>query len=766
MAKNISVQKKTVSTLKTKVQNTPFTNWLDQVLTWGIGLLCLFISICFYLGTYDTAFVKITLLQTGGIVLLTFWAALLAVQKRGPVAKQNLPWILPFLIYFGWNFLITLFAPYPLDAFDEILRYVLYFGLSLLILDRFTQNSARILTKCIILAAWISCVYGLLQVVDRWLPGADIMPWRGYFGTRIFSTHANPNFFADFLVFSSCLIFAEYMRLKQKRLLVLLAIILIDLFFSECKGAWLGFAASGALITALYTNCSARIKPYAKRLNMAAAVLLIGAGLLVGVYAAKRFQSVSFRTYTWAAVFDMVQDSPVLGTGIGSFKTIYPAYRKPQIFYIEKMHNNETQHAENEYLEQWATAGTVGLALFLYFIFFVLYTGWRGLKRREGIWDDSAWMTVGYMAAFFGICVHGLFDVSIRFVSTGLFFALFAALTVRLNMPDFWVIKEEPAPAKKGWLWLMRIVLAAAVIWLVYYFIYLFSQTALDMEKNSFGNGLVTIISWGVFCGLTLLGTGVYLRAAWFAKWVRVPLVLLLSIWPLQLVCGLFTAEHYFGLATGFALRNNVDGALDFYQKAIALNPFHMPLRQYRAYILRNTMDLQRSYSPLKGDVPLRPGQQPLTDYERVVRDLALVKQHAPNNALLYHAYGEFYYMYAKYFTQLSLNDPLDYRRAEYAKKAVENMELAKKSFQRFLLLDPVYDSTYVYMTDIAMMERNPDEAQRWIDAYRRGPQGVIEKEFLQTHEHNARLEYMEQRLRQPPFIYWWKNPPEKSLKE
>ena len=68
-----------------------------------------------------------------------------------------------------------------------------------------------------------------------------------------------------------------------------------------------------------------------------AAVLLAAAVVLAGVYASKRFQSVSFRAYTWASTFAMVQDSPVAGTGVGSFKTIYPAYRKPQIFYIEKI---------------------------------------------------------------------------------------------------------------------------------------------------------------------------------------------------------------------------------------------------------------------------------------------------------------------------------------------------------------------------------------------------------------------------------------------
>ena len=216
-----------------QASGSPFSSWIDRALAWGVGLLCLFISISFYTGTYDTAYVKITLFQMGSVALAALWISLLLVQKRSPLTRQNWLWLLPFVVYFGWNLLSYLCGPYKMEGFEEALRYGLYFLLSLLILDRFNTRAARILTRCIIVAAWISCGYGLLQVLDRWLPGADLMPWRGFFGARIFSTHANPNFFADFLVFSSFIILSEYLRTKYKRLLVLLGILLIDLFFSE-----------------------------------------------------------------------------------------------------------------------------------------------------------------------------------------------------------------------------------------------------------------------------------------------------------------------------------------------------------------------------------------------------------------------------------------------------------------------------------------------------------------------------------------------------
>ncbi len=742
---------------QTKQKTGRFVSFVDKALSWGVGFLCLLVSISFYTGTYDTAFVKITLFQTGGLVLSALWLSLLAVQKRWPLTRKNAVWFLPFLLYFGWNFLGYAFNPYKLVGFDEFFRYVLYFFLSIIILDRFNENSAKVLTKCIIWAAWISCLYGIVQVLDRWIVGVDIMPWRGFFGTRIFSTHANPNFFADFVVFSSCIVTAEYLRTKQKSLLALLAVASIDLFFSESKGAWIGCAASVTFFSALYTYGITGVKKHLRKAHIAAALLLLGAMILTGVYAAKRFQSVSFRAYTWASTFSMVQQSPIMGTGVGSFKAIYPAYRKPQIFYIEKAHNNETQHAENEFLEQWATAGTVGLVLFLGLLFFVIYVGSCGIKsmaqeaRKSGHkLAAQTWWLLGYTSAFFGILVHSFFDISIRFVSTGLFFAVFAALIVRLVMPAEQESDRLPASSSGLWLGISRFVLVAGVCYVGYYVIYMFGQTAANIAAKGLGEWLLKCCAWTVLIGVVVAVGWLYIKVSWIARWVRVPVVLLMSLLPVYVVFGFFLSDHYYGIAAAFSGKGLLDGALDFYNKAIVANPLIPSYRQYRAYILRQTMDLSKTFSPLKGDK-----KEPSNDYDRALKDLKYVEKHVPNHAMLHQAFGEFYYTYAVYFSKLSQTARLGFEQADYHQKAVENMEQAKKSFQHSLLLDPVNEATYVYLTSIALMEHQPAQAQAWIDAYRRGPKEVTEPAFLDSHKRSGKLDQLQMRLWQPPFNYF-----------
>ena len=76
----------------------------------------------------------------------------------------------------------------------------------------------------------------------------------------------------------------------------------------------------------------------------------------------------------------MMKSSPIIGSGIGTFYIEYPAWRRPQIFFIEGKHNTETDHSENEYLEVWYDEGTLGFGIFLLVLITFLSMGFRNLR--------------------------------------------------------------------------------------------------------------------------------------------------------------------------------------------------------------------------------------------------------------------------------------------------------------------------------------------------------------------------------------------------
>lgn len=753
----MSAKKKNPSPINT-IQTTPSQNdavlsrtavFLRKAILQVTGWLCLLVSVSFFTATYDTAQVKLTLLHCGATVLMALWAALKAAEHKSPFTRKNFSFLLPVFAYLAWNIFSFLFLPYKLEAAEEFIRILMYGGITLLIACEFSRREVRVLTKFILAAAWISFAYAILQMIDGFFPGTDFMPWRGFFMRRVFSTHANPNFFGAFVIFASALAGAQYLFTRKKSLLVLLGIGLLGLFFTESKGAWLAYAATLLCFAGIYTNflMHGTTQKHLKKINWAALCLLLVALAGTGFYASKRFQSVSFRTFTWLSSFEMVQDAPVMGTGPGSFKIIYPAYRRPQIFYIENSHNTETQHAENEYLEQWATTGTVGLAVFLWLVGFIFICALRNLKETRNERTDQSLLErnvylLGYASALFGLMMHAFVDISLRFASSGLFFAIFCGVILALCKEESTAENFSPSPSPSWLLWTARVILCGALAYGTSYVLIQFSQLTKVLSISSFGEGFLIVVSWTVFLFSVLGVSFIYLRSGFLSRQASVNLLLAASIPFLLVFYGFFQANHYYSLGVSLVSRGNAEGALGYFTKAITLNPFQTEYRQYRANTLAMTLNLTDTFSPLRGDK-----KSPSNDYERALADFAAVRQQAPNHVLLHHNIGQLYYTMALRQAQSTQNASgiAEYERlSQYAR---ENMQQAKLAFEHALKLDPVNPDTYAFLTSIALMERNPAQAQHWIDAYRAGPAGVTEPEFLEKNKKNPRFAILQNQV-------------------
>ncbi len=711
---------------------SPCAMFIRAALPHALGALTLLVSVAFFTGTYDSAHVKLTLLQVGATLLLTLWAAFTLTARKNPFTRHNLPYVLPLLVYMAWQTLAFVCFPYKLEAAEEFLRLWLYAGIIGLIACEFTAQNIQTLTKWILAAAWISLTYGALQILNIWVPGADLLPWHGFFGKRVFSTHANPNFFGAFVVFVSGLAGAQCLRTRQKSLLVLLALGLLNLIFTESKGAWLAYAGGIVFFTFTYTNFISPLKKHIKKINMAAVLCLLVALGAAGVYSAKRFQSVSFRTYTWLSAFEMVKDSPILGTGPGSFKLVYPAYRRPQIFYIENAHNNETQHAENELLEQAATGGIPGLVLALW-VLAVLFAGtFRAL--RQGPQDDPRrFALLGYSVAGAGLLLHSVVDISVHFASSGLLLAVFIGVVYALllnNEPP--AVPAQPARYPRTLLGLQMLAglgaLAVAGI-----SAYEFYRVLRNMAVQTVGEGILWGLAAGTF-GACVLGV-LYVYGQVLRKTNRVAVcgVLLAALVPMVFFMRVFVANHYYSLGVALVQMGQPQAALGAFNDAIVRYPFSAAYRQYRANVFAMTLDLRKRFDSNRAD-----NLAARTDFDRALDDFRFVLKHTPNHALLHQNIGQLYYSLGMKQLQAARQAPG--QAFFYNQLAQENFDLAKKAFVKALALDPVYDTTYALLANMALMRRDADEAQHWITTYEKGPVGVTEPEFLARHKNNPQM--------------------------
>jgi len=468
-----------------------FQKVLKNIILYGLPILYFAIAVSFYLGTYDSAQIKITLLQCGGLFLLMSWLVLKVEQADLSFFKSNFIYLIPILLFLVSGFISFAGSPYKLVSFNEFIRRFIYVGFALIVITEFDDENKLLLIKnWLIFAAYVVCIYGLMQILDyKFFPkdpngfgigkGLDPFLWRQAFAYRAMSTFGNPNFFGDFLIVMSPITLALFFRKKNLYLIFLWLLIVINTFATFSKGALLGLGSGLVVFAVVYvlTFLKDKISRRLKSIIIGAVLVIVlgGLGTFVFTLSMSRTDSLSFRVYTWLATWDMINTNPVLGTGIGTFYVTYPAYRRPQIFFIEGKHNTESDHPENEYLEVWFDEGTIGFAIFILLIVFVFTLGYKNLlylQSGNGTRDGPlAYIQLGVIAAFAAKLTHDSFCVSLRFVSSGVMLWLLVGITIAIAVQ---LAKNKIEPKKINISKMGKTAIQAVIILVFGYGIYFF----------------------------------------------------------------------------------------------------------------------------------------------------------------------------------------------------------------------------------------------------------------------------------------------------
>ncbi|MDR1522441.1 MAG: O-antigen ligase family protein [Endomicrobium sp.] len=414
---------------------------LQQIVVYGMSVLYFFMAISFYLGTYDSAQIKITIFHVGGIFVIMSWLLLKLEEGNLSFLKKNSIYLLPLILFLCSGVVSLICSPFKLASLNDFIRRFIYSGIVFVLIDQFSNDKSLSKLKSWLLAATaIVCFYGILQILDYYvMPGLDPFMWRQAFGDRIMSTFGNPNFFGDFLIVMSPILLALCICQKNVFLFFLWLMIVLCVYNTVSKGAWLGFTAGLFIFSIIYIFVLLRNK-LNKKIIIISSICLLG---LVSIFGfgtyrktLERTDSASFRIFTWLSTWEMINTHPVLGTGIGTFYVTYPAWRRPQIFFIEDKHNTESDHPENEYLEIWYEEGIVGISIFLTFVILILVVGYKNIMflrlRKMPKERFLLYLQLGVTSAFVAQLVHDSVCVSLRFVSSGVMLWLVIGLTLTI----------------------------------------------------------------------------------------------------------------------------------------------------------------------------------------------------------------------------------------------------------------------------------------------------------------------------------------------
>jgi len=386
------------------------------VLRGALIFLAVALPLAFYLRTYDSATIKIFLLQLGVTAGAAAWAWGSIREGRFEVPLRSAAIILPAALLLLWNAARFLFSAFRLAGTTGFVLQTAFLLTFILTVIAFSRPDLR-RTVLMILGAWaVVVIYGLMQFI-----GFDPFVWKGAFGEKIFSTLGNPTLFAAYS--SLCAPLALALACDEERPLWLRVVAAALSLAAAWLLAWTGDLIARAIFMGLMAVFAAAAWRTLRSGARAAGLLLSGACLVMALApfstlpVPHKDRQPEFLRETWKGTAALIADQPLLGSGPGSFWVRYPVFRRPSVILLEGRHNNETDHPENELLEQWVDGGLPGLLLWLWLFAALLYKGARRVFADEAA-EGSIYIG-GLLAATAGSVLFMLLSVSSRFAAPG-----------------------------------------------------------------------------------------------------------------------------------------------------------------------------------------------------------------------------------------------------------------------------------------------------------------------------------------------------------
>ena len=370
------------------------------------------------------------------IFLATVWALRAAARQRTALRAGHV-WV-PLGLFLGIALLSMSVAQDLGLTAKEIVKWA-EFGLMVVLVASVVERprDAVIAVAAILAAGCIEALYGLGQAATGagpagFLIGGNLLRAFGHFG--------QPNPFAAYvatgLLVASGIGIALMTRsprslLSPTGVLVALVggVLFLALLASLSRSAWIAVAAAVVVMLVAHDRRTAPLVG----LGFLLALLLGLVGLfgLLPPVVTSRFtvlldnfalfdaRSVTLsaanfalvqRMAIWQAAWEIYQQHPVLGIGLGNFDVVYPSYALPGWPQLPG-------HAHNYYLNLLAELGVLGLSAYVVLLGWLYVSVWRAVQQAKAALGQPEMPTLAVYGAALGalgvlvlLTVHHLFD--------------------------------------------------------------------------------------------------------------------------------------------------------------------------------------------------------------------------------------------------------------------------------------------------------------------------------------------------------------------
>lgn len=298
----------------------------------------------------------------------------------------------------------TFFSVAASRTVESMLVYIPMLSFALYV-SRFTDQDQERLLRFVIVGVLVNLGVGAFQLSASGPGSVDnpILPYQLAAGV-----FANPNHFSAMVVAVIPLLAYYYLR-RTNRPLIFAGFLTLTLLYLFAVGSRAGVGVALCAV-AVSVFMMARI-PHLRAMRP---ILVTASILAAGAFFVMQPDFVDIggtsRGNIFATTFQAIRDHWILGTGIGSFESVYPFYENPRLVTGEYVN-----HAHNEFLEIWLETGVIGLLVLAAFFGLVLL----GAARTS--------MATAFTIAILAIAAHGLVDYPTRTMAIGILLAYFSA---------------------------------------------------------------------------------------------------------------------------------------------------------------------------------------------------------------------------------------------------------------------------------------------------------------------------------------------------
>ena len=217
---------------------------------------------------------------------------------------------------------------------------------------------------------------------------------------------------------------------KQISIMFLVFFLLLALFLSKSRMGILSIVIS---LFFFYSNLNLFGKNYKNTLwfFVISIIFLLLLILLIDINPLlERFRNINAdqRILVWKDCYQAFKDFPLFGSGLGTFKYIYPLYKENLKAAVDY------HYAHNDYIHLLVETGLLGFSCLMIGIIILFKDAMKFLKYNTKTRDSFAYfITLGALTGIVSILVHSLADFNLHIPSNALYFTTMIGIIYGIN---------------------------------------------------------------------------------------------------------------------------------------------------------------------------------------------------------------------------------------------------------------------------------------------------------------------------------------------